>query len=95
LIAFRHFLFHSTFVIVIKNQPEVSTLSRHGILPLSGSLQTGIRFLGHPISAPPSATLAGRFPLREGYGFTKFCLKIHSERFRFRLFAEVALFAHK
>ena len=90
LFAFRHFLFHSTFVIVIKNQPEVSTLSRCGILPLSGSLQVGIRFFGFLISASPSASLAGCFPLRGGYGLTMFRLKIHSERFRFRLFAGVA-----
>ena len=40
--------------------------------PLSGPLQAGLRFLPHPVPAAPSARLAARFPLREGYGLTTF-----------------------
>jgi len=47
---------------VTKNLSEVSTLSRRGTAPLSRPLQPGIRFLGLPLPACPSAGLAARFP---------------------------------
>jgi len=40
--------------------------------PLSSPLQAGIRFFHTPLPTPLSATLAGCFPFRERYGFTKF-----------------------
>jgi hypothetical protein len=50
---------------------EVSSLSR-GVIspPLSGPLQTGLRFLPRPLPAAPSARLAAGLPLREDDGLT-------------------------
>src|SRR5262249_42713071 len=38
--------------------------------PLSGPLQTSIRFLPDPLPAAPAARLTTRFPTREGYVLT-------------------------
>src|SRR5262249_13195273 len=49
--------------------PEGSLLAfAWGMLqPLSDPLQTGFHFFPRPLPAAPSARLAARFPLREGY----------------------------
>jgi len=60
---------------VIKDPPEVGSLSRRVMLqPISVSLQNGIRFLWHPLPAPPSVGLTTFLPLRERFGLTLFRL---------------------
>jgi hypothetical protein len=61
----------------MRDRVEVCSLSRGVILPvlaqlLSSPLQGGLRFFHFLVPTPPSAALAGRFPLRERYGLTMF-----------------------
>jgi hypothetical protein len=59
--------------LVMKDHVEVCLLSHRIMLQsLSGPLQVGIRFFHNPLPTPLLASLAGRFPLRERYGFPKF-----------------------
>src|SRR5437867_9781714 len=60
-------------VLVLKDLAEVCPLSRRMMLQsLSTPLQGSIRFFRVPLPASLSASLAGRFPFREGYGFPVF-----------------------
>jgi len=62
VICFPAFNGFSNFL-VLKDLPEVCPLSRGARVELlSGSLQTGLRFLRHPLPATPSAHLTARFP---------------------------------
>jgi len=74
---------------------EVCPLAREGILhPLSAPLQGGLRFLHLPLPAPPSASLASRFPgrCRERDGFTVF--RVSNKDGSGSLYPPVALGAH-
>ena len=54
---------------MIQDLPEVSPFSGQGnARPLSGPLQTGIRFLRHPLPPRPPAALTGVLPLPCGNG---------------------------
>ncbi len=44
----------------------------HSLNPYPACYRAGIRFFHYPLPTSPSAPLAGRFPLRERFGFTKF-----------------------
>jgi len=62
VICFPAFNGFSNFL-VPKDLPEVCPLSRGAMVELlSGSLQTGLCFLRHPLPAVPSAGLTVRFP---------------------------------
>ena len=62
--------------LVKKDPVEVCLLSQRMMSQsLSDPLQNGIRFFHVPLPTPPLAPLAGRFPFRERYGFTKFRLR--------------------
>lgn len=57
----------------MKDQVEVGSLSRRVIFqPVSWRLQPGLRFLHHPIPAPPIALLTVCLPTGQRYGLTTF-----------------------
>lgn len=57
----------------MKDQVEVGSLSRRVLFqPVSQRLQPGLRFLHHPIPAPPTAYLAVCLPRGQRYGLTTF-----------------------
>ena len=65
----------SSSVLVQRDQRRSQLGNRQcGTLPLSISLQDGIRFVGYPIPATPSARLTACFPRREDDGFSTFRL---------------------
>ncbi len=61
------------YFLVMRHLLEVCPLSRGAkVEPLSTPLQSGLRFLQHPLPAPPSAHLAVCFPEGKEYGLTTF-----------------------